>query len=313
MSSRFVTLTLNPTVDIACDAPAVRTVHKVRMFGETYDAGGGGVNVARVLREMEPDVVAVLTVGDVTGRLLEERLSASMLPYHAVPIHGRTRISMTVHDLAANEEYRFVSEGPMLSEAEWQAALKAVTEIDAEWVIASGSLPRGVPEDFYAQLARLAAKRGQQMVLDTSGPALRAAMGEHLAVIKPSLSEFEFLIGRPLDDPAAQAAAAQSIVQSGSAACVAVTLGEAGALIATREGVWRLPAMDVPVRGTVGAGDSFVAALVASLARGDSPATALAWGTAGGAAAVMNSGTAHPTRAEIEALFRRAHAAPVKV
>jgi len=305
MPPRIVTLTLNPTVDVACDASGVQTVHKVRTFSETYDPGGGGVNVARVLHELGADVTAVVSCGGVSGQLLEELLAEADIPCRVVHIADRTRICMTVHDLAVEQEYRFVPEGPLLSDAEWHAALAAAEESDPDWLIASGSLPRGVPEDFYARLARAAAAKGQQVVLDTSGPALRAALGSGLALIKPSLGEFEMLIGRTLREPAAQEAAALDLVRTGAAEQVAVTLGRDGALLATAEGVWRQPPIEVPVRGAVGAGDSFLAAMVQALARGDRPAEALAWGSAAGAAAVTSTGTAHPSRGQIEALFRR--------
>lgn len=305
MPPRFVTLTLNPTVDVACDAQAVRPVHKVRTFGETYDPGGGGVNVARVLRELGADVTAVVSCGGVSGHLLEELLAEQGVPCRAVRIADRTRICMTVQDVVGGQEYRFVPEGPRLTDAEWQAALAAAEESDPDWLILSGSLPRGVPEDFYARVARTASARGQRVALDTSGPALRAALGSGLALIKPSLGEFETLLGRPLRDPEAQAAAARDLVRSGAAERVAVTLGRDGALLATADGTWREPPLDVPARGAVGAGDSFLAAMVLSLSRGDPPETALAWGSAAGAAAVMSTGTAHPARGQIEALFRR--------
>jgi 6-phosphofructokinase 2 len=305
MRPSFVTLTLNPTVDVACNAGRVQTVHKVRTFAETYDPGGGGVNVARVLQELGADVQAVACCGGVSGHLLEELLAQAHVPCRAVRIADRTRICMTVQDIGAGQEYRFVPEGPLLSPPEWQAALAAAEDCNPDWLIASGSLPRGVPEDFYARLARTATARGQRVVLDTSGPALRAALGSGLALIKPSLGEFETLVGRALREPAAQEDAARELVRAGAAERVAVTLGRDGALLATGEGVWRRPALDVPVRGAVGAGDSFLAAMVLALARGEGPAEALTWGTAAGAAAVMNTGTAHPARGQIEALFRR--------
>jgi 6-phosphofructokinase 2 len=305
MQPTFVTLTLNPTVDVACAAAAVQAVHKVRTFAETYDPGGGGVNVARVLHELGANVVAVVCCGGVSGQLLEELLSEAGVPCHAVRIGDRTRICMTVQDLTADQEYRFVPEGPRLTEAEWQAALAAAEDSKPDWLIVSGSLPRGVPEDFYARVARTATACGQRVVLDTSGPALRAALGSGLALIKPSLGEFETLIGRPLREPADQEAAALDLVRSGAAERVAVTLGRDGALLATADGVWRQPPLQVPVRGAVGAGDSFLAAMVFALARGDAPGKALAWGGAAGAAAVMSTGTAHPTRPQIEALARR--------
>ncbi|EFH11197.1 PfkB family carbohydrate kinase, partial [Teichococcus cervicalis] len=91
---------------------------------------------------------------------------------------------------------------------------------------------------------------------------------------------------------------------------LAVTLGHEGALLATAAGTLRLPALPVEVRGAVGAGDSFVAAMTLALARGATDEDAFAWGMAAGAAAVSNAGTAHPTRAEVEQLRARLHPAP---
>ncbi len=305
MTNCILTLTLNPTVDIAGDAKAVQPVRKVRTTNETFDPGGGGVNVARVLRELGGETLAVVLAGGVSGRLLEELLTEGGVPHRTIPIAGRTRMSHTVQDLSTGQEYRFVPEGPTLGEAEWQAALDALEQAEAAWVVASGSLAPGVPEDFYARAAAIAARRGQQFVLDTSGPPLRAALGKGLALIKPSRGEFEALVGRPLPDAEAQDAAALELLRQGAAGLIAVTLGHEGAMLAEPGGVLRLPALDVPVRGAVGAGDSFLAAMVLALSRGESPREAFAWGMAAGAAAVMATGTAHPRRADVEALRRR--------
>ncbi|MBV1798656.1 1-phosphofructokinase family hexose kinase [Siccirubricoccus sp. G192] len=305
MRERIVTLTLNPTVDIASNAEAVQPVRKTRTRDESFDSGGGGVNVSRVLRELGGETLAVILAGGVSGRLLEELLDEGGVPRHSVPIASRTRISHTVYDLSARLEYRFVPEGPVLAETEWQAALDALETVPGGWLVASGSLPRGVPDDLYARAAGIAARRGQRFVLDTSGSALRAALGQGLALIKPSRGEFESLIARKLPSTAAQEEAALDLVRQGAAELVAVTLGHEGALLAEPGGVLRLPALDVPVLGAVGAGDSFLAAMVLMLSRGESPREAFAWGMAAGAAAVMRPGTAHPRRADVEALRRR--------
>lgn len=302
---RIVTLTLNPTVDIASDADSVHPVRKIRTRDEHFDPGGGGVNVSRVLSELGADTLAIVLAGGVSGRLLEELLDQGGVPRRSVPIAGRTRISYTVHDLGAALEYRFVPEGPRLTEAEWQAALSALEAAEADWVVASGSLPPGPPEEFYGRAARAAVRRGRNFVLDTSGGPLRAALGQGLALIKPSRGEFEQLLGWSLETPEAQDAAALAMVRSGGAALVALTLGPEGALLAEPGGVLRLPALDVPALGAVGAGDSFLAAMVLALSRGDRPREAFAWGMAAGAAAVIRPGTAHPRRADVEAMRRR--------
>jgi len=306
MTHRLITLTLNPALDLAADADAVVPTHKIRMHHEHADAGGGGVNVARVLHELGGDALAIIAAGGASGRVLEEMLDEAGVKRRSVLIKGRTRVSLNVLDCRSGLEYRFVPEGPTLSEDEFDACLAAVRDVAGEWLIASGSLPHGVPEDAYAQMARIAAQKNQRVVLDTSGPALRAALEQGgMELIKPSLGELEHLVGRELKDPAAQDAEAMALVRSGAARLVAVTLGRDGALLATPDGVVRVPAMDVPMHSSVGAGDAFLAATTLALARGATPSDALAWGTAAGATAIACAGTARLRRAEVEARYRQ--------
>jgi len=302
----IVTLTLNPAVDIACATAEVVPQHKLRTHDDRMDPGGGGVNVSRVLHELGAETCAVVLSGGVFGRHLEALIAAEGVACHAVPIAGTTRISMTVHDEKTGQEYRFVGDGPLVQPAEIDACLAALAEENTDWLVISGSLPRGVTPEVLAGIVRQAHAAGRQVVVDSSGPALKAALGQGLALIKPSLREFEALVGTALPDPAAQDAAALRLVHEGAAERIAVSLSGDGALLATRHGVVRRPAIPVRAVGTVGAGDSFLAAMVLALARGAAPADALAWGLAAGAAAVMATGTARPKRAEIEALHARA-------
>src|SRR6476646_142265 len=146
------------------------------MHQEPADPGGGGVNVARVLHELGGDVLAIVSAGGASGRVLEELLDEAGVPRRSVLIRGQTRVSLNVQDRESGLEYRFVPEGPTLSATEFQACLAAVEQEPCEWLIASGSLPHGVPDDAYAQVARIATRRGQRFVLDTSGTALVAAL-----------------------------------------------------------------------------------------------------------------------------------------
>ncbi len=306
MAPRLITLTLNPALDIAADADAVVPTHKIRMHQAHSDPGGGGVNVARVVHELGGDVLAVLAAGGASGRVIEEMLDEAGVKRRSVPIQGLTRVSLNVQDRASGLEYRFVPEGPTLAKGEWQAILAALVEVEGDWLIASGSLPIGIPDDAYAQVARIAARRGQPFVLDTSGVALRAALDEGgITLVKPSLGELEHLVGRDLKDPAEQDDYAMDLVGRGASRYVAVTLGADGALLATPEGVLRMPALDVPVHSSVGAGDAFLAAATLALARGATPFEALAWGTAAGATAIACAGTARLRRADVAARYRQ--------
>lgn len=301
---RIVTLTVNPAVDMAAEAAEVRPAHKIRTFDERYDPGGGGINVARVVHELGGDTMAVFAAGGVTGRFVEEMLSQAGVPLSCLPIRGPTRISLTVREQASGAEYRFVPQGPRLDSAECTTILEAVGAIEANWLVASGSLPPGVPAEFYAGVAQTAARRGVKFALDTSGPALRASLGRGVDLLKPSLGEFESIVGREYSKPSSLTTRAVELVRSGAARMIALTLGGEGAILATAEGALQLPAMAVKQRTGVGAGDSFLAGLVLGLARGRSRDEALRLAIAAGAAAVAGTGTARVQRAEVETLYR---------
>lgn len=294
---RVATLTLNPAIDSACEAEAVFPTHKIRTFGERYDPGGGGINVARVLARLGERVEVIYLAGGATGALLDELLDEKGIDRHRIPIHDHTRMSLAVYERKSGQEFRFVPEGPLVSEDEWQAALAHCAVQQGEWLVASGSLPRGVPADFFARLARDAAARGARLVLDTSGPSLAAALeAGGLFLVKPSQGEFEKLTGRSYDGPEAIGAAALELVRAGKAEHVAVTLGHEGAVLAHAEGVEHHPGLAVTVRSATGAGDSFVAGMVHGFLRGEQATGAFRWGLAAGTAAVLNPGTdlAHP-------------------
>jgi 6-phosphofructokinase 2 len=299
----IVTLTLNPAVDASCDAETVHAVRKVRTSNERFDPGGGGINVARVVGELGGRAFAVYLAGGRPGDVLDELVAAAGVQFHRVPTAEPTRISHTVYERSSGHEFRFTPEGPRLREAEWQAALSFLELLDFDFVVASGSVPRGVPADFYAQVGALAAAKGARLVVDTSGAGLQAALKAGVYLAKPSLGELRAVVGREVADEAIMAAAAQELVQGGAAELLAVTLGADGALLATRDGVVRLRAPPVEVRSAVGAGDSFVGAMTWALAKGLDAEAAFAYGVAAGTATALTPGTALCRRDDVERLY----------
>jgi 6-phosphofructokinase 2 len=303
-SKQIVTLTLNPTIDLAFRSNEIRPIRKTRAIEESTDPGGGGINVARVLKELGVEAYAIYLAGGPTGLVLTDLIAKLGVPRRCIDVAGSTRISFTVFEEISGLEYRFVSEGSALVEPEWQSALSHLEECDADYIVVSGSLPPGVPIDFYARVARIVQSNGARLVLDTSGPALQAATsagGIYLA--KPSLGEFETLTHRKFETAGELVDAATSFVANGAVENLAVTMGRDGALLASRSGTLRLNGPNVKPVSAAGAGDSFVAGMTFALARGDNVEEAFMLGMAAGAAAVLTPGTQLCRREDVERLY----------
>lgn len=288
---RIATLTLNPAIDVAYAVKKVFHTHKMRTNGEHYTPGGGGINVARVLRRFGADVQCVYLAGGATGSTLDGLLEQEGVTRERVSIAGNTRICMTVYEDESGKEYRYVPPGPTIGEAEWRDCLAQLSRAEGDYLVASGSLPPGVPEGFYGEVSRIAAARGMRFVLDSSGAGLRGGLAEGgIHLVKPSIGELRQYSGFPLDNADEAGRAAMAIVTAGKASMVAVTLGHDGAVLATPDGPRFLPALKLEANSAVGAGDSFLAAMVHGLARGSSPFEAFRTGIAAGGAAVLAPG-----------------------
>ena len=304
----ILTITLNPAVDISSETETVRPTRKIRTSNARHDAGGGGINVARVITALGGDVEALFLAGGETGAMLTRLVQEEGIRCHCSPIAGQTRISFMVYERGTRLEYRFVPEGPPVMAAELEPCLDRVSSFTGNYVVASGSLPADAPPDVYARMARLAAARGARFVLDSSGAGLATTLERsRVFLVKPSRGELEWLVGHPLDEDGIRRAAAD-IVTRGSAELVAVTMGADGALLASASGTLRLPATQVRVRSAVGAGDSFLGAMTWALSEGRTPEDALKLGMAAGAVAVMRPGTPIFRREDVLKLYGEAAA-----
>lgn len=291
--TKIITVTPNPAIDVSTSTERIAPFSKLRCTAARRDPGGGGINVARVIRRLGGDVLAVYPAGGASGRLLSRLLSDEGVPGLEVPAAEETRQDFTVFERATGLQYRFVLPGAELGDPEWQGCLDALGGSGAPpgIVVASGSLPPGAPEDFYGRVASAAGALKARTIVDASGPALKAALAAGLYLIKPNLREFEELIGGPLPDRAARIEAARRLIGQGKVELVALTLGDQGALLIGRDRAFLAEGLPVKPASVVGAGDSFTAALAWSLASGRTLEEALAWGVAAGSAAVLNPGT----------------------
>lgn len=302
----IATLTMNPTIDVSYDIARMHHTHKMRTDNEWYAPGGGGLNVARVLARLGGNARSYYLSGGATGPALDGLIDLHQMVRTRIAIAGPTRIASAVLERETGKEFRFTPQGPHIAEQEWRECLDRVAEADCEIMVLSGSLPPGVPEDFYARVTRLLRPRGIEIVLDSSGPALTHGIDAgSLLLVKPSQGELQQYIGRSLDTPEAIGKAAMSIIEANKASLVAVTMGHEGAVLARQAGPVFLPALKIEAASAVGAGDSFVAGMVFALSSGETELDAFRFGLAAGSAAVLRAGTGLAYPADIERLLKQ--------
>ena len=296
MNGGILTVTLNPAVDFAASAPEVFPDAKLRCGEPHVDPGGGGINVARAIRLLGGQAVALVAIGGATGAHLLQLLALEGVPAVAFQGPGETRQSFSITDMSTDEQYRFVMPGPEWRRSDVDRALKSIDQAaDRDAIVAlSGSQPPGVAKEFPTLLAGHLAGRGARLIVDTSGPALldlAREPREAIHLLRMDGAEAEGLAGRAFPERADTAAFARELVSKGVAANVVVARGADGSVLSCAEGSWHSVAPATKVVSKVGAGDSFVGAFALSLARGDSPAECLTMGVAAASAAVASEAT----------------------
>ena len=289
---KIVTLTLNPALDVATRVGSVAPEIKLRCAAPAFHPGGGGINVSRAIGFLGGRSSAVYAAGGHNGAMLTRLLTDEGIDSRAVEIAGITRENVVVYEESASLQYRFTMPGPELSAEEWIACMEAAFSLKPAYIVASGSLPAGVPPEIYGEIARYARQNGIRVILDTTGDGLKRAIGKGVFLIKPNLRELARLTGGVIAGESQIRAAGQGLIAEGLAEVMAVSLGAAGAALITSEDCVFLRAPIVPIRSKVGAGDCMVAGIVLGLARGCDLIDAARLGVAAGSAAVMTAGTA---------------------
>ena len=309
----IVTLTMNPAIDVSTSVDYVIPDEKLRCGPPTYEAGGGGINVARAIHKLGGAALALFPAGGPAGLLLASLLDAEGVSHRAMPIAGWTRENLNATETVTHRQFRFLMPGPALAEDEWRAMLTRLAALSPmpRFLVVSGSLGPGVPVDFYARVAEGARRAGVKVVLDTSGEPLRRAAEAGVYMLKPSLHEFEELTWERGADELRLPLLGRRLVESKQCELLVLSLGARGVLWMSQSERGRLATPAVPVKSSVGAGDSMVAGIVLALSRGQTLREAITLGVAAGAASVMNPGTelCHPE--DVGRLYTEMAAAPM--
>ncbi|MDF3300590.1 1-phosphofructokinase [Streptomyces tropicalis] len=293
----IVTVTPNPSLDRTYEVPSLERGEVVRATGERMDPGGKGVNVSRAIAAAGRSTVAVLPLGGAPGALVADLLDAQGIEAAPVPVAGATRSNIALAE-ADGVLTKINAPGPELTAAEQELLLETVRQRSrgADWIACCGSLPRGLAPSWYADLVARAHTAGVRIALDTSGPALLAALRRGPDVVKPNAEELAEAVGRPLATVGDALKAAEELRGLGAGAVLA-SLGADGQLLVDATGAWFGSAPVDTVRSNVGAGDSSLAGFL--IAGGSGP-DALASAVAHGAAAVRLPGSVMPAPTDLD-------------
>ncbi|MDP2663155.1 MAG: 1-phosphofructokinase [Dehalococcoidia bacterium] len=300
----IVTLTLNPSVDKTIFVSKLSPGQVYRVRESDLDPAGKGINVTRMADRLGCASIAFGFMAGEIGLLVERALQEEGIQRHLLRVPGQTRLNVTIFDQSTATGTSFYDRGPEID----QERLKTLEGELKPWIGASrvfvmaGSLPPGVEDSVYANFIDLARSLGTKTILDSDGESLRLGVQAGPYLIKPNLVEMERLVGRTLPDVPSVIDAARE-VQARGVQAVIVSMGSDGAICADGSSVWRAIPPKIESSSTVGSGDSMVAGLAVSIARGQDILYGLKLGTAAGAATAMVQGTSLGTPADVYALL----------
>lgn len=289
----ILTITLNPSVDrlIYVDKLAPYDTNRIRRIEE--DAGGKGVSVARVLRRLGVDVTATGFLGGDSGAYVSSVLKSEGIISDFVHVDGDTRTNFGVQDADGSPPTALNARGPEISQKNLSEIVARVRELahGCSFVAIGGSLPPGVPEDFYQTLIKISREQGARVALDADGAVLAHGVEMKPYMIKPNENEVDRLIGRDVSTIDEAAEAARCLHEEEGIGFAVVSMGAKGAVAASEDGVYLAVPPEVKTVSTIGSGDSMVAGILSVLSTGGPAGEAMRMGTAAGAATAMTDGT----------------------
>jgi 1-phosphofructokinase family hexose kinase len=299
-----VTLTVNPAIDRNVTVDRLVFEDRAYILSSRESAGGRGINASCVLRSFGAETLAIATCGGKSGRLLEGFLTRCEFAFSLVRIRQEIRTNITVAD-RQGLAVKLNEKGPTLNPSEITRVEKAVRGSlrGAEWLMLCGSLPPGVPADFYARLIHYAKKLKVPVLLDADGEALEVALEEKPTVVKPNQQEAERLLNRALITRSHFFEAVERIR----------AMGARGALAADSNGraVEVVPPR-VDALCPIGAGDAAAAAFVwAQTQKSDFP-DSVRWAVAAGTASARLPGVSFASLDQTREIYARVEVRPLQ-
>lgn len=300
----IITVTFSPCIDKSVSVPALVPNKKLHCAIDHLEPGGGGINVARVVKRLGIFATAIYPAGGSTGELLDHLLEKELVSTLKIATTHSTRENIMLTETATHKQYRLGMPSEMLSVEEWHACMQAISQVeDVSFMVISGSIPENAPHDLFRQIASIAREKQAKLVVDTAGKSLLMAIRVGAYMIKPNLSELAELAGKKELEEGQVRKEASQLIAGGHCSVVVVSMDARGALLITADECYRAIPPIIKPKSSVGAGDSMVGGLVYSLSLGKSLQEALQMGVACGTAAIMNPGTSLCKPEDVERIY----------
>lgn len=267
----IVSVTMNPSVDISypLDTLTIDDVNRCDQVRKT--AGGKGLNVTRVIHQMEEDVISTGLLGGVLGEFIRENLSKEGIKHDFSNIQGETRNCIAIlHD--DHKQTEILEAGPTISLSELSSFEETFVSLasTSEVVTLSGSLPKGVSKKYYSRLLFLLSDTDTKVILDTSGDSLKDALQAPIKpyAIKPNSDELQALVGETVSEDYDNLPEILTHSLFEGVPLIMVSLGKDGAFVKYGQDFYRVNIPSITVKNPVGSGDSSVAGIAIGLSKG---------------------------------------------
>ncbi len=303
---KIATVTLNPAIDMTTRADGFQTNTVNRGQTMQFDAGGKGVNVASFLADYGYATAVTGFLGQENAGIFEQLFARKRIEDHFVRIAGSTRIGVKIVDEANQQTTDINMPGLVPTTEAMNALLEKIEELAAsnDWFALSGNLPPGMPTTIYATIITQLKRHGKQMILDTSGEALREGVLAGPTIVKPNADELQQLTGHSITDEVALEQAARQLLDNGIQ-LVVISMGERGAMFVDAATTLLAVPPLVKVKSTVGAGDAMVAGLIAGQVQGLSLSDCARLATAFSLGAITSAGHNLPTPEALQAYVQQ--------
>lgn len=302
----IVTLTLNPAIDRTIKVSRINQRDVTRVQKTLRDAAGKGINVSKVIKSLGGNTIATGFIAGENGEFIKKSLSSLTIPFDFIEVTGNTRENIKIQETEINNVIEINEIGPTISKNEIDNLIKKLDSLlqKGDILVMSGSIPKGVNKDFYKNLIIKYRKKSIITILDTSLELLKIGIEGVPQIIKPNLYELEKLVGKDLKTTEEIIKEARLLCKTGINQ-VLISLGSDGVLYVDLEKALRVSVPSVKVESTVGAGDSFVAALSYSLDNEYNLEKTLVFSASVATASCMTEGTNPGTKENIEQVYKQ--------